>query len=105
MDDSGDSHCGLDDSEPGDDELHGIIRFLATQKKSLVAYRESEIDSRRICQRLGISPDRVGKAAISAALETMQTKHLDRQLPDIYDKVVAKVESLTAELSLPSSPT
>ena len=89
-----------------DDELHGLIQFLATEKKSLVAYRESEIAGRRICQRLGgVSPDRVGKAAISAALETMQTKHLNRQLPDIYDKVVAKVEQLTAELSLPSSPT
>jgi hypothetical protein len=88
-----------------DDELHGLIQFLAMEKKSLVAYRESEIAGRRICERLGVSPDRVGKAAISAALETMQTKHLNRQLPDIYDRVVAKVEQLTAELSLPSSPT
>ena len=58
-----------------------------------------------ICKALDISADRGGPAAISAALEDKQTKHLAKQLPDIYKKIGVEIDLKDAQLKTAVPPT
>jgi len=68
-------------------------------------YEETRSTEEQIAHILGIVPSRVGTAAISAALQEKQTKHLAKQLPDLYKKIQAEVDLKSAQLKMAVPPT
>ena len=87
-------------------DIQEQLKALFSKNPDMLAmFRGSQDTHHHIAKTFGAGNERIGAVAIAAALEEKQTKHLTKQLPDLFQQFKNKIQSLEASLKMDVPPT